>query len=378
VRSHHTVTVIANKAYIYGGTTPENQLASNDIHAITIEHSGKPEMDYGLIPPLPTLEGGPIPEPRTNHAACAFHGNIAVYGGSNENDELIDDESSMWFFSPERKSWDLLISSSEGLKPGPRRNAKLFDHDGGIVLYGGFDATGDAASDLWRFDIPTRNWIQLPTAPASTTNAAVANGSLYLITSDPVGGQLHHLGISSPVEEMAWESFTFPANPIAPGPRARHDGALLPLTTGYGRNYLTYLLGARSEAIGLKDSNRVETPKDSQDSVTHFSDTWALQIPSSDLEMKPAWSLKNAIKPAKIKDAIRHAIGAETGHLVWAEAVLQIPSDKQLEEEDGKLHPGPRAFFGADLMENGHTVVIWGGVDPKGDRIGDGWLVKFE
>lgn len=378
MRSHHTVTVVANKAYIFGGTTSDGLLASNDIHAVTVEHSGKPEMDYGLTPALPTTEGDRVPSSRTSHSACAFHGNVALYGGSDEKDNLIDDNSSMWLFSPERKTWDLLVPSTTGSAPGPRHSAKLFEYEGSIVLYGGHDATGDAASDLWQFDVASKTWIQLPTAPVATTNAALANGQLYLISgSDSVSGQLHHLGISLPVGEMSWESFTFPANPLAPGPRARHDGAFLPITTGWGRNYMTYLLGARDHSSPTQDLSAAEKTT-SADGVTQFSDTWNLQIPSSDVEAKPAWSLKNAIKPAKIKDAIRHAIGAETSHLAWAEAVVQLPSDKQLEEEAGKLHPGPRAFFGADTMENGHSVVFWGGVNAKGERIGDGWIVRFE
>ncbi|QRD04028.1 hypothetical protein JI435_138850 [Parastagonospora nodorum SN15] len=376
-RSHHTLTIVNNKAYVFGGTTAENLLASNDMHAVTVEHTGKPDMDYGLIPALPTTEGGEVPVSRTNHTACAFHGNVAIYGGSNDKNDLIDEASSLWLFNPERKAWDLLSSTKTDSAPGPRRNAKLFDHDGSIVLYGGVDATGDAASDLWTFDVASKAWTQLPTAPVATTNAALANGQLYLISAkDSVSGQLHHLGVSSPIKEMTWDSFTFPANPLAPGPRARHDGAFLPLTTGWGRNYMVYLLGARDESLSRTESLMMDEAKD-KENLTQFSDTWALQIPSSDVDAKPAWSLKNAIKPAKIKDAIRHAIGAETGHLAWAEAVVQLPSEKQLGEEDGKLHPGPRAFFGADVMENGHSVVFWGGVNAKGQRIGDGWIVKF-
>tara|TARA_R110002003_G_scaffold116_22_gene10265 strand:- start:2278 stop:3393 length:1116 start_codon:yes stop_codon:yes gene_type:complete len=370
------VTVVGNKAYIFGGTTADNLLASNDIHAVTVEHSGKPEMDYGLIPALPTTEGGKVIPARTNHAACAFHGNIAVYGGSDEKDQLIDESSTIWLFNPERKAWDQLAPSSVKGVPGPRRNARLFDYEESILLFGGNDATGDAASDLWKFDVASRAWVQLPTAPVATTNAALANGQLYLISgTDSVSSRLHHLGVSSPVEEMSWESFDYPTNPLAPGPRARHDGAFLPLTTGWGRNYITYLLGARDD-IDVSDKELGEKSRSVEDS-TQFSDTWVLQIPASDVDAKPAWSLKNAIKPAKMKDAIRHAIGASTGHLVWAEAVVQLPSEKQLEEEEGKLHPGPRAFFGADVMENGHSVVFWGGVDAKGQRIGDGWIVKF-
>lgn len=75
---------------------------------------------------------------------------------------------------------------------------------------------------------------------------------------------------------------------------------------------------------------------------------------------------------------IRSALGADTGHLSWAEAVVQVPSEKGLEEADGKLHPGPRAFFGADVMESKSGVMFWGGVNAKGERVGDGWIVKFE
>lgn len=377
-RSHHTLTVIENKAYIFGGTASDNLLSSNDVHAVTVEHSGKPEMDYGMTPALPNIEGNKVPAPRTFHSACSFHGNVAIYGGCDEGDQLIDEKSSIWLFNPDRKTWDQLSPTSAGSVPGPRRGAKLFDYEGSVVLYGGHDATGDAASDLWSFDVASREWTQLPTAPVATTNAALANGQLYLISrNDSVSSQIHHLGISLPTKDMVWESFTFPTNPLAPGPRARHDGAFLPLTTGYGRNYMIYLLGACDDTSTTKDVAAHENSQETTE-VTQCSDTWALQIPSSDLDAKPAWSLKNAIKPAKIKDAIRHAIGAETGHLAWAEVIVQLPSDKQLEEGTGKLHPGPRAFFGADVMQNGNSVIFWGGVDASGQRVGDGWIVRFE
>jgi hypothetical protein len=362
-----------------------NSLASNDVHVVTLEHSGKPEMDYSLIPALATTEGNSTPAPRTNHAACAFHGNIAIYGGAGENEDLIDEQSSIWLFSPERKSWDLLEPSkgdvdTGDIGPGPRRCAQLFAHDTHVILFGGIDGSGDHASDLWQFDIAGRYWTQLPTAPVATSNAALANGQLWLISgSDPMSSQLHHLSVSTSTEERKWESFTFPTNPLAPGPRARHNGALLPVTTGWGRNYLVYLLGARTDSSLDNKATKPEDPNQSKE-FTQFSDTWVLQIPSSDLEAKPAMSLKNAIKPAKIKDVIRSSLGANTGHLTWAEAVVQLPSEKTLEEEeeDGKLHPGPRAFFGSDVLENGSGVVFWGGVDAKGERVGDGWLAKFE
>ncbi|KAF2846446.1 hypothetical protein T440DRAFT_432787 [Plenodomus tracheiphilus IPT5] len=376
-RSCHTVTNIGNKAYIFGGDTAAGTPASTEIHAITLEHSGEPEMDYSLIPALSTFNDGKTPAARSKHAACAFHGSIAVYGGCNERGGLLDEKSSMWLFSPERKNWDMLAPTNVDVAPGPRQNAHLFANDTHIVLFGGIDGSGDNASDLWQFDVASRTWAQLPTAPIAASNAALMNGQLWLISgSDPLSSQIHHIDIGSSQKEMSWESFTFPTNPLAPGPRARREGALLPISTGYGRNYLVYLLGARNDDSATSITNP-EDPTHSQQ-VTQFSDTWILQIPSSDLEAKPALSFKEAIKPAKIKDAIRSALGAETGHLTWSEAVVQVPSDKGLEEEDGKLHPGPRAFFGADSMRKGSSVVFWGGIDAKGRRVGDGWVAKFE
>ncbi|KAF1834910.1 hypothetical protein BDW02DRAFT_568601 [Decorospora gaudefroyi] len=340
-------------------------------------------MDYSMVPALSTFDGERTPAARTNHAACAFHGSMAIYGGCDEKGGLVDEKSSLWLFSPERKSWDLLEPTkgdvdTGNIGPGPRQKAQLFAHDKHVLLFGGIDGSGDNASDLWQFDVAARYWTQLPTAPVATFNAALANGQLWLISgSDPMSSQLHHLSISSSSEDRKWESFTFPTNPLAPGPRARHDGALIPISTGWGRNYLIYLLGARNDSPSNSSTTKLEDPNHA-DEVTQFSDTWALQIPSSDLEAKPSIPLKNAINPAKIKDAIRSALGADTGHLSWAEAVVQVPSDRQLEEEDGKLHPGPRAFFGADVMDKCHSVVFWGGVDAKGERIGDGWVAKFE
>ncbi|KAH7374277.1 hypothetical protein BKA66DRAFT_468172 [Pyrenochaeta sp. MPI-SDFR-AT-0127] len=377
-RSNHTVTVIGNKAYIFGGSTAANVLASNDVHAFTLEHSGEPEVDYSLIPALPTFQGKQTPAARTNHAACSFHGSIAIYGGSDENEKLIDEKSSMWLFSPERKAWDLLRPSSDGAAPGPRQNAQVFAEKEHIILFGGIDASGSHASDLWTFDIASRSWAQPPTAPIATSNATLANGQLWLISgSDSVSGQLHHLGVSSSNNEDTWESISFPTNPMAPGPRARHDGALLPISTGWGRNYLVYLFGVRQDSALTTNIPKPEHREDAED-TTQWSDTWVLQITSSDLEAKASFTLKEAIKPAKIKDVIRSAVGADTGHLSWSEAIVQIPSDKALEEVDGKMHPGPRAFFGADVMESGSSLVFWGGVDAKGEKVGDGWIVRFE
>ena len=66
----------------------------------------------------------------------------------------------------------------------------------------------------------------------------------------------------------------------------------------------------------------------------------------------------------------------DSGKHSWAEVEVLPPAD--LEESAGKIHPGPRSAFAVDVMKDKRSVVIWGGVNPKGEREGDGWIIKLE
>ncbi|KAF2015760.1 hypothetical protein BU24DRAFT_491969 [Aaosphaeria arxii CBS 175.79] len=383
-RSNHTLTVISNKAYIFGGETDHDDVASNDIHAITIASTGKPDVDYSLIPAVPVetpttttaaVNDSNVPPARTKHAACAFNDSLAIYGGFSTTGDLLREASTIWLFHPAQSAWSHLDTTDLQFGPGPRSSPKLFATKTTLIIYGGKGPNGEDLSDVWRIDPLERTWEQLPNAPVSTSNAAFTedDGQLYLISgSDPMSSSLHHIDLSVPVEDMKWDTFTFPTNPVAPGPQPRHDAGLLPITTGYGRRYLVYFLGSKEKP---KDA-LPPPPEDDTHDVTQWSDIWTLQIPSSSLQPQASLSFSKAIKPAKIKDAIRSALGVESGQHTWAEAVVQPPPDFEIPE--GKVHPGPRGFFGADVAGDGCTVVFWGGQDAKGERVGDGWTVKLE
>ncbi|KAF2686307.1 hypothetical protein K458DRAFT_476830 [Lentithecium fluviatile CBS 122367] len=396
-RSNHSLTVLHNKAYIFGGTTKDG-LASNEIHVVNLATEKNEDPDYQLIPAIPATSGGPVPKSRTKHAACAFNDKIAIYGGVDSSGQSVDESATIWLFDPAEKTWSAL--ASEGDEPGHSKTAQLFPHSGDLIVYR--DST---PTPLWRFSHQTHTWTPLPDppAPASPTNAALTNGHLYLITStDPLSSQLHMLPLPPPPastkskednnpqgnpdpdpnsEFQKWTTLTFPTNPIAPGPLARHSGALLATTTGYGRNYLVYLLGARDTPVSSSTTATFPSAPESmpERDITECSDTWALQLPSSSLEPKVAWSVKDAMKPAKIKDAIRSSVGAESGKWGWAEVVVEVPDDLGVTGAgEGKLHPGPRACFGADVLDDGAGVVFWGGEDAEGERVGDGWVVRVK
>lgn len=333
---------------------------------------------------MPDKEGAKVPAPRLKHAACAFNICVAVYGGVDESGSIIDEGPLVWLFNTNKSAWETLEpASSTEPAPKPRSGASLFNNHNNLVLYGGHDTTGTPLKDVWVFDYVERTWTQRPEAPVSTPNAAVADGVLYTISaSDNMSSDLHLLHLSGKGEEEAsWQTIPFPTNPLTSGPRPRTGGGLLHVTTGHGRNYLTYLFGARQTTAGggaAASTSTDDKPPSAEEAENedplYWSDIWTYQLPSSAHEVKP--SLSDAIKPAKIKDAIRSALGYDSGGHSWGEVEVLPPTD--MEGSGGKVHPGPRGFFGCDVMEDGRSVVVWGGVNAKGEREGDGWVIKLE
>jgi hypothetical protein len=373
---------VGSKAYIFGGETAAGKLAGNEMHVVNLEaKEDEPHgSDYAILPAVADEGSQDVPAARRKHAACALNVCVAVSGGVDENDAVLDEGSSIWLFNTAKSSWEKLDPpiSTEG--PGARSSANLFNHGNDLVLYGGQDADGAALKHVWFFSYATKAWTQLPEAPVATTSAALSNGVLHLISgSDNMSSDMYILPLTvKEGEEQKWHQIPFPTNPLTPGPRPRAGAGLVPISTGYGRNYLLYLLGARKENAATSSStSETEPPAVKPESTAqapqYWSDMWTYQLPSS--EIKPT-GITDAVKPAKIKDSIRHALGYDSGGHSWAEVEVLPPADLQVPA--GKVHPGPRGFFGCDVMKDGRSVVLWGGVNAKGEREGDGWVVRLE
>ncbi|KAI1775963.1 hypothetical protein F4818DRAFT_441239 [Hypoxylon cercidicola] len=365
-RSRHTLTVVGDKAYIFGGRTIQDKLADNNIHSIALSMSnsnGAPE--YQILPAIATEKDGPIPAPRSRHSACALNSRVAVYGGCDEAGNVINEGAKIWLYDVEKLSWASLDPANHLERtPVPRSDGYALAHNGNLIILGGKDSDGEALTDVWHFSCFTKTWNQLPHTPAIIASAAVSGDTLYVISSsDALSSEVHHLDIKLYGETTpSWETVPFPTNPLAPGPRPRSSGGLVPISTGFGRNYLLYFFGDRQGAAEKGD-------------LLQWSDLWTFQLPSSDLEVKATTSITEAIKPAKIKDQIRTKLGAESGRSSWAEVEVQPPGDLQAPE--GKVHPGPRSSFGYDVTADRRGVVLWGGSDAKGEPHGDGWIIRM-
>ncbi|KAI1388068.1 uncharacterized protein F4822DRAFT_408514 [Hypoxylon trugodes] len=363
IRSYHTLTVVGDKAYIFGGQTTQGKLATNNIHSIALPTASNATPEYQVLPAIATEKNRSIPAPRTKHSACALDKHIAVYGGCDDAGNVLNEGAKIWLYDTEKLSWECLEPASHPERvPPPRSSESLFNHDGNIILVGGRDSSGVALTDVWHFDCFTKIWNQLPQTPTVTASAAIAGNTLYTISgSDTMSSEVHYLEIKLYAEEPpTWETISFPTNPLAPGPRPRSNGGLIPVTTGYGRNYLLYFFGDRQGAAEEND-------------LLQWSDLWTFQLPSSDVEVKASTNVAEAIKPAKIKDQIRTKLGADTGNSSWAEVEVQPPGDLQAHE--GKVHPGPRSSFGYDVTSDGKSVILWGGCNAAGEPEGDGWVI---
>nr|POE77862.1 tip elongation aberrant protein 3 [Quercus suber] len=336
------------------------------------------EPQYSVIPGIAGSEGGAAPAARTKHAACAVNDSIAILGGADEDGNLIDENPTLWFFDTKTSTWDSHLPANPTEAPPARSQGKLFAYRDTLILYGGFDAAGTPLQDTWTFALATKFWTSGPAAPVHTSSAALCDGVLYLISSpSPLSSDIHFLPVVPPLETAhEWSTVPFPTNPLTPGPAPRTGAELLPLRTGHGRLYLLYLFGA---APPPHDPAAVAAAS------PYHSDLWTYQLPSATPEAPnptaiPTLStLSAAVQPARIKDAIRGALGFESGSHSWAEVDVRAPSETDLNfADEGKVHPGPRGFAAADVMQDGKGVVLWGGVNAKGEREGDGWMIRLE
>ncbi len=199
-RSLHSITVIAGKAYIFGGEESPGKLADDNIHIIKLPakkptNVGEPE--YKCIPSLGEGEDGQVPGPRAEHTACALGHRIYVFGGrgQDQDQQALEEKGKVWMFDTESLRWSCLEPSTDGSRPPSRykHSAVASEHPlpndnvsdtasyaeqlkstvsklpamigkgstsreahGSIIICSGFlSSTSDSLTDLWTFTITT-------------------------------------------------------------------------------------------------------------------------------------------------------------------------------------------------------------------------------
>ena len=279
-----------------------------------------------------------------------MNGSLVIHGGRDENGPLQDESSRLWLWDTKNHVWTTFGPEQPGGKtPTPRYGHRIFfdGKDNLLVLHGGRTNNDETESaETWAFHFKQAAWCQLPFAPAVPLGSVFDSGTLYTVTSESDWIQSLHVPSSDNATSAEWSISETSAGP------QRAPGAVttVPLRTGMGRCYLIQLFGG-----------------DDGSGPRLVGDVWSLQLPAG------------SFTGAGIKDVIRERLPKlESGFLSWAKLEVSPQGlEEQATEGGGKMDPGPRTASGVDYCGDGRRIMLWGGINAKGEVEGDGWILDF-
>lgn len=406
-RVGHATAVIGNRIFLFGGRGgPE--MAPLEEHGRVWVFDTKTHLWSYLDPLLPAA--GPISPAfadKRHHypAARSYHSAVGVDQPRDFNTR--DTKTATW------AEWAQGDSNVVGTPQRPivgnvANNSRDEDDDGygTLIVHGGCFVEG-RANDTWAFDVRSRVWQELPSAPGKPrggTSLGVAGSRLWRFGGfngeGEEGGQLDYLelgvdsfeNVSSEADVVLsargqWKS-VFPEladSPAAPlvaaaeAEAAGEDEAAVPLkaeadlhwpgnrsvagmqtvTIGGagGREYLILMLGERDPS----DAGHEAAGK-------FWDDIWAYELPKATAASSVMGIFNRGRSGSKGQE--RPVEGK------W----FRVETEAYDDEDDAAAQgPGPRGWFATahmgELEERG--IVIWGGLDGANKRLGDGWILRL-
>ncbi|RDL37650.1 Uncharacterized protein BP5553_05083 [Venustampulla echinocandica] len=411
-RSSHSLSVVAGRAYIFGGETKPREPVDNDMHVITLPSGTVTSADYRSIPARPETAGGEVPEKRVGHTSAIIGERIFIFGGRGRTDmEPLEENGRVWIYDTRRDAWTYLdpvegtpypearsyhasvaiqkpkpdnmksVFIDQGLEtppPGTIAEGAKTDEDlggyGTLFIHAGCLSSG-RVNDLWGFDVMSRTWKQYPDAPGNPrggTSIAVSKQRIFRYggfnDEGEQGGKLDFLELElqtftdkGGVGELGlsarggWTTLDFKEeNMHCPGNRS--VAGLQTINTGMGREYLILMFGERDPSTqGHEGAGKF------------WNDVWAFQCPPL------------GMTAASLTDATLQALGRETGEGLWSQ--VDISDAEGVEgEEVHNLVPRERGWFASSSLGDMDAggVVLWGGLNGKNEREDNGWILTFE
>jgi hypothetical protein len=411
-RSSHTLSVIAGRAYIFGGEISPREPVDNAMHIVTLPQDAVSPADYRSLPAKPEITGGDVPEKRVGHTAGVIGERIFIFGGRGGKDmKPLEEQGRVWVYDTRFDHWTYLDpvpgtpfpaarsyhssvaverpepsnmksikynQATEEPKVGKIAEAAQTDEEKGgygtFFVHAGCPASG-RTNDLWGFDVRSRTWKEFPVAPGKPrggTSIAVSKQRIYryggfngegeeggyldflelgLQTFDDIGGA-GEIGLTAKGDwqtlNFQEESMTFPGH--------RSVAGLQSITTGMGREYLVLFLGERDPSSQGHDG-----------AGKFWGDVWTFQCPPQ------------GMTGASFKDATWQALGRETGEGLWN--VVQVADAEGIEGDDvRKLVPSERGWFASSTLGDldPSSILLWGGLNGKNERESDGWILRIE
>ncbi|APA14450.1 hypothetical protein SS1G_06342 [Sclerotinia sclerotiorum 1980 UF-70] len=382
-RCGHTMSVISDRAYIFGGSEDlESVELGNDMHELHI--STDENNTTALLRSIPAVGDGelnkaPVPSARIFHSATVARNRIFIFGGNGyssgkQNLKPLEENGRLWIFDPLSSKWSFLDPPPHTTFPLSRSDhISTSSPDGSaIFIHGGKSSDDVLSNDVWVFYLDEGKWTRLPDAlglPRSGTNLACGQGKLWKFNGSkevsegsglrgsihfleyPTGGtvddvtkDLAHSSLGIPKIDCQWEKLDTGSSKSVETPFSSDYAALNFITTGNGRDYLLLALGS--------------------DGGEYSSDIWVHQLPSVQYS------------GAKVKDVVRENLPGVESHVgEWSRleiSGIEVGGD----EEKGGAWTG-RRYFGSS-MTGTKQFMIWGGLSPNNETLGDGWRVIID
>lgn len=411
-RSSHSLSVVAGRAYIFGGEISPREPVDNDMHVITLPSGTVTSADYRAIPAKPEKGGGEVPAKRVGQTAGVIGDRIFMFGGRGGKDmKALEEQGRVWVYDTRTDTWSYLDpapgttypearsyhSSVAMEKPEPSNmksvkidnatempaagkiaeSAQTDEEKGGygtFFVHAGCPASG-RTNDLWGFDVRSRTWKEFPAGPGKPrggTALAVSKQRIYRYGGfngeGEEGGELDFLELGldtfndqSGLDEVGlsakgtWQTLNFKEESME-YPGNRSVAGLQTITTGMGREYLILLLGERDPSSQGHDG-----------AGKFWGDVWTFQCPPQ------------GMTAASFKDATWQALKRETGEGLWSR--VMVSDAEGVEGEDiHNLVPGERGWFASSSLGDVNVggVMLWGGLNGKNERESDGWILNFE
>lgn len=365
-RSSHSLSVVGDRAYIFGGHSQDAKFSTNDIEELQIATEDNITTNLKTITAIG--ENGNVPQARTHHTATVARNRIFVFGGRDSNSQVLPENGRIWVFDPLQSNWLFLDPPPHTSFPAARyQHSSTSNEDGsGIFIHGGVASDGTRLSDTWAFYLDEGKWTKLSDAPGkgrSGASIAVCKGKLWRFggfDGEKVVDELDYYELPRPhsIElpgtlddsKREWEVVEKSSKEGDPTwPPARSMAALHYVTRGSGRDYLVLALG---EGNSWAENGKL------------LQDIWAYQLPSAGLS------------GAGVKDAIRDKVpDVKTHEGQWAPVEVTKMEVSEEEKQGGTWTD--RSSFGSS-MTGTKQFLLWGGKNEHGEALGDGWWVKIE
>ncbi|KAK1431092.1 hypothetical protein QVD17_14316 [Tagetes erecta] len=145
-RSSHTITIMGEKAYSFGGEFKSRVPVDNSLHVFDLN-----ELTWSVAEVT-----GDIPPPRVGVTMASIGQTIYVFGGRNAKHVELNELHS---FDTCTNKWTLLSTGDTG--PTQRSYHSITTDDHHVYIFGGCGVAG-RLNDLWAFNVDDKTWAKFP------------------------------------------------------------------------------------------------------------------------------------------------------------------------------------------------------------------------